>query len=170
MIVRDCQEADLEAILDIHNDAVLTSTAIWDDTIVDLENRRGWLRARVSAGFPVLAADDGGQVLGYASYGVWRARDGYRHTVEHSVYVHKEARRKGIATALMLALIERSRAQRLHAMIGAVEATNRESLAFHAKLGFEKVAFMPEVGRKFGRWLDLVFVQLLLDRDPKPQP
>ncbi len=102
VIVRDCEERDLPAVLEIYNDAVVSTTAIWNETLVDLDNRRQWLKDRVSRGFPVLiAASADGAVLGYASYGDWRAFDGYKHTVEHSVYVHQNARRGGVASALM---------------------------------------------------------------------
>jgi L-amino acid N-acyltransferase YncA len=162
-MIRDCSEGDLAGLREIYNEAVRSTVAIWNDTVVDIENRRAWLRERVSKGYPVLTAVEGGRVLGYATYGEWRAWSGYRHTVEHSVYVHRDARRSGIATALMSALIQRARAQGKHVMVGGIEASNVASLALHARLGFQQAAYMPEVGTKFGRWLDLVFVQLILD-------
>jgi phosphinothricin acetyltransferase len=113
----------------------------------------------------VLVAVEGGagdKVLGYASYGPFRAFDGYRQTVEHSVYVAEGARRRGVAFALLLALEERARAGGMHVMIGGVAADNASSLALHRKLGFVETGRMPEVGQKFGRWLDLVFMQKLL--------
>ena len=88
---------------------------------------------------------------------------GYKHTVEHSVYVHQNARRTGVASALMATLIERARAQGKHVMVGGIEAKNEASLALHSRFGFEKVGYLPEVGTKFGRWLDLIFMQLILD-------
>jgi L-amino acid N-acyltransferase YncA len=162
-MIRDCEEADLGGVLDIYNDAVRSTTAIWNDTPVDLENRLAWLKDRTFRGFPVLVAVGEDKVLGYAAYGDWRAWDGYRHTVEHSVYVHREARRGGIATALMTALMERARADGKHVMVGGIEASNEASLALHMRLGFERTAHMREVGRKFGRWLDLVFMQIILN-------
>jgi L-amino acid N-acyltransferase len=106
MEIRDAEEHDLEKVMAIYNDAVEHTTAIWNDTKVDLANRLAWHADRRRAGYPVLVAvGDGGDVLGYASFGDWRAFDGYRHTVEHSVYVRADARGGGIGKALMEALI-----------------------------------------------------------------
>jgi phosphinothricin acetyltransferase len=160
MIVRDASEAELAGILAIYNHAVAHSTAIWNDVLVDLDNRREWWRARVGARFPVLVAlDDEGAVLGYASYGPFRPFDGYRQTVEHSVYVAESARRRGVATALIAALEARARAAGMHVMVGGIAADNEASLDLHRRLGFSETGHLPEVGQKFGRWLDLVFMQ-----------
>lgn len=159
MLIRDATEADLPAILEIYNDAVIHSTAIWNEITVDLGNRKAWLAARRAKGFPVLAAERDGAVLGYASYGDWRAFDGYRHTVEHSVYVDKEARGGGIGRALMEALLARAKEAGVHAMIAAIEADNAPSIALHERLGFFHTGRYREVGTKFGRWLDLVTMQ-----------
>jgi phosphinothricin acetyltransferase len=109
-----------------------------------------------------------GAVAGYASYGPWRAFDGYRLTVEHSVYVDGAFRGKGLARALMTALIERARDAGLHVMIAAIEAENRPSIALHESLGFGNAHTLRQVGQKFGRWLDLTFMDLHLDDRPKP--
>lgn len=146
----------------IYNGAVENTTAIWNDAVADLENRREWWRGRVVAGFPVLVAVQGGTVLGYASYGAFRAFDGYRHTAEHSVYVAETARRRGVAEALMRVLEAEARRAELHVLLGGIAADNEPSLRLHAKLGFRETARMHEVGQKFGRWLDLVFMQKIL--------
>ena len=163
LIIRDATEADLTTILNIYNDAVEHTTAIWNETLVDLENRLVWYRARKAKNFPVLVAERDGTVLGYASYGDWRAFDGYRHTVEHSVYVDKDFRGEGIGRLLMQALVERARADGKHVMIGAVEAENRASIRLHESLGFRLVGVHRQVGRKFDRWLDLAAMELVLD-------
>ncbi|BCG27237.1 L-methionine sulfoximine/L-methionine sulfone acetyltransferase [Pseudomonas tohonis] len=164
MIIRDASEADLPGILAIYNDAVEHTTAIWNETLVDLANRRAWLAERTAAGFPVLTARDAaGEVVGYASYGAWRPHDGYRHTVEHSVYVRADQRGKGLGPQLMQALIERARSAGLHVMVGAIESENAASIRLHQRLGFTTTGQMPQVGRKFGRWLDLTFMQLILE-------
>jgi L-amino acid N-acyltransferase len=165
VIVRAASESDLPVILEIYNDAVLNTTAIWNETLVDLDNRRAWLQDRQSKGFPVLVSvTDKGQVTGYASFGDWRAFDGYRHTVEHSVYVHKTARGGGIGKGLMLALIENARELGKHVMVAGIESGNEASIGLHEKLGFRAVGHMPEVGTKFGKWLDLTFMQIVLDK------
>jgi phosphinothricin acetyltransferase len=110
VLIRDAAEADLPAIRDIYNHAVEHTTAIWNETLVDLDNRLEWFKARKGRGFPVIVAEMDGKVAGYASYGDWRAFDGYRHTVEHSVYVDKDCRGAGIGEKLMRALIERASA------------------------------------------------------------
>lgn len=158
-LVRDAAEADLAGILGIYNHAVAHSTAIWNDVLVDLENRRTWWRGRVDAGYPVLVAVEDEQVLGYASYGPFRPFDGYRQTVEHSVYVAEAARRRGVANALLHSLEGRARAAGMHVMLGGIAADNQPSLRLHQKFGFVETARMPEVGQKFGRYLDLVFMQ-----------
>ncbi|MCC8392477.1 N-acetyltransferase family protein [Paraburkholderia sp. MMS20-SJTR3] len=169
MEIRDAGAPDLERITAIYNDAVANTTAIWNDKVVDLANRAAWLADRQKAGYPVLVAlDEQGVTLGYASFGDWRAFDGYRHTVEHSVYVHGDARGKGIGRALMEALIERARAIGKHVMVAGIEANNTGSIQLHEKLGFTHVGRLNEVGMKFGKWLDLAFMQLTLDSRPTP--
>jgi L-amino acid N-acyltransferase YncA len=161
--IRAAGEADLPAILAIYNDAVENTTAIWNETVSDLEGRRSWWRERTARGFPVLVAEMGGAVAGYASYGDFRPFQGYRYTVENSVYVRKDQRGKGIAAALMKALVREAQAQRLHVMVAGIEAGNLASIRLHEGCGFREVARMPEVGFKFGRWLDLVLMQKMLE-------
>lgn len=165
--IREAEERDLPAITAIHNDAVARSTAIWNDTVVDLADRAAWLAGRRAAGFPVIvAADAADAVLGYASYGPFRPHDGYRHTVEHSVYVHEDERGRGLGRVLMSAIIERARAEGRHVMVAGVDAGNAASIALHERLGFERTGLLPQVGVKFGRWLDLALLQLVLDEAP----
>lgn len=168
MLIRDANPADLGALRDIYNDAVLNTTAIWNEVAIDLDNRRAWLELRAQQGFPVLVAEDAGAVVGYASYGPWRAFDGFRETVEHSVYVRADQRGKGVGPQLMQALIDRARAQGLHVMVAAIESGNAASIRLHERLGFATTGQMPQVGQKFGRWLDLTFMQLILDGRDTP--
>jgi phosphinothricin acetyltransferase len=160
--IRAARQTDLPAILAIYNDAVANTTAIWNETLSDLDGRRSWWRERTARGFPVLVAEAGGEVAGYASYGDFRPFQGYRFTVENSVYVRKELRGKGIAAALMDALLAEARKQGLHAMVAGIEAGNATSIRLHRRFGFSEVARMPEIGFKFGRWLDLVLMQKIL--------
>ena len=167
--ILDADEANLPGILAIYNDAVQNTTAIWNETLVDLANRRAWLLERQAQGFPVLVALDAGEVLGYASYGIWRNFEGFRHTVEHSVYVRRDQRGRGLGLRLMQALIERARTADLHVMIAAIEAENASSIRLHQRLGFVVTGQMPQVGRKFERWLDLTFMQLILPEQRSPR-
>ena len=160
--IQAAEEHHLPGILAIYNHAVEHTTAIWNYAVVDLENRRAWWRARTEAALPVLVAVNGDEVLGYASYGPFRAFDGYRLTVEHSVYVAEGARRQGIASRLLSALEAHARDTGLHVMLGGIAADNQASLRLHQRLGFTETGRLPQVGQKFGRWLDLVFMQKVL--------
>ena len=162
-LVRPATEADLPAILAIYNDAVASTTAIWNEVLSDLEGRRAWWQDRVGAGFPVLVAEVDGVCAGYATYGPFRPHDGYRHARELSIYVGGAHRGQGLADALMAALEAHARHAGVHVLLGALEAGNAASMALHAKHGFVETGRLPQVGRKFGRWLDLVFMQKLLD-------
>jgi phosphinothricin acetyltransferase len=161
-MIRPATDADLPVILAIYNDAVLNTTAIWNETPVDLENRRTWLNARRAAGFPVLVAEEAGRALGYGSFGDFRPFEGYRVTVEHSLYVDAAARGRGLGRALLAALIEEARRLDKRAMIGGIDATNAPSLALHRKFGFDEVGRLPGVGVKFRQPLDLVLMQKTL--------
>ncbi|UVK82583.1 N-acetyltransferase family protein [Pseudomonas sichuanensis] len=166
--LRDALAEDLPGILDIYNDAVRNTTAIWNETPVDLANRQAWFEARAQQGYPILVAVDDTGVLGYASFGDWRPFEGFRHTVEHSVYIRGDQRGKGLGPILMAALIERARTCDKHVMVAAIESGNAASIRLHQRLGFAITGQMAQVGVKFGRWLDLTFMQLNLDENALP--
>ncbi|MBR0902061.1 GNAT family N-acetyltransferase [Bradyrhizobium liaoningense] len=168
LIVRDATLEDAEDILAIYNYAAINTTAVWTDGPADLESRRAWIRARQQAGYPVLVATKGRDVVGFASFGDFRPFPGYRHTVENSVYVDERHHRLGIGRGLLAALIDRANAMNKHAMIAGIDAANAGSIGLHGSLGFFEVARMPEVGCKFGRWLDLVFMQKRLASEVRP--
>ncbi|GAA4769918.1 GNAT family N-acetyltransferase [Microbacterium gilvum] len=169
MTIRDARPGDAQRIAEIYNHAVAHTTAIWNDELVSVENRAAWIAQRQGDGFPVIVvADDLDEAVGYATYGPWRPHDGYRHTVEHSVYVRGDQRGRGLGRALMEALIARGRAQRMHVMIAAVESSNAASIGLHERLGFENTGTLHQVGEKFGGWLDLTFLQLVLDDRATP--
>jgi L-amino acid N-acyltransferase YncA/quercetin dioxygenase-like cupin family protein len=171
MRVDAAREADLEGLTAIYNDVIATSTAIFNDEPVSVENRRAWLDERRARGFPVLVAREDGAVLGFGSFGDFRAWPGYRTTVEHSVHVDAAHRGRGIGQQLVRALIAEARALGMHAMIAGVVSTNASSLALHRKLGFVEVGRFPEIARKFDQWLELVLLQLPLDAPPEmPRP
>jgi L-amino acid N-acyltransferase YncA len=175
MEIRDALAGDLPAILAIYNQVIATSTAVYRDDPVDLANRRTWFDERRARGQPVLVASDAtsglpGGILGFASFGPFRDWPGYRHTVEHMVHVHAETRGRGVGRALIEALLARAQAMGLHVMIAGIDADNAGSIALHEKLGFEQSGHMREVGVKFGRWLDLVFMQKRLGNGPGIRP
>jgi phosphinothricin acetyltransferase len=159
MIIRDARDTDLQGILGIYNDVVMTTTAIYDETVSTLEQRRAWFEDRRRQGLPVLVAEEAGDVIGFSSFGEWRARWGYRFTVEHSVHVRADCRGRGHGRALIEALFPRAASMNMHMMIGHIDSAATASLHLHDKLGFERVGFFPEVAHKFDRWLDLVAVQ-----------
>ncbi len=168
MILRDAAAADLDAIAEILNREILAGTASWRETPWSAPEMARWLEQRQEQGFPVIVAEEGGEVLGYASYGPFRAGEGYAQTVEHSVYVARRARGRGIARLLMQRLIARARAAGLHRMVGGVSADQRASLELHRRLGFEEQGRLSEVGIKRGRRLDLALMVLALD-DRRPE-
>lgn len=170
MLIREANAGDAEGITAIYNDAVLHTTAIWNEQAVDVANRVSWLADRQKAGYPVLVAvDDEDAVLGYASFGDWRAWDGYRHTAEHSVYVRTDRRGLGIGEALLRALMQHAQHLGKHVLVAGIEANNQASIRLHRKLGFEHAGHLKQVGAKFGRWLDLVFLQKTLDTRSAPE-
>jgi phosphinothricin acetyltransferase len=160
--IRDATEADLPRILEITNHAILHTTALWTLAPATLETRLAWLRERTARGFPVLVAEQDADVLGFASYGDFRPWEGFLYTVEHSVYVHPNAQGRGVGRALLTALIAHAEASGRHVMIGAIEAGNMASVALHKWAGFEEAGVLRQVGRKFDRWLDLLFMQKIL--------
>ncbi|WP_181700415.1 GNAT family N-acetyltransferase [Chthonobacter albigriseus] len=160
--IREGRESDLPAIMAIYNDAVANTTAIWNDALVDLPDRERWFQTRTGGGFPVLVAEREGAVAGYASYGPFRPFDGYRFTAELSVYVDGRFRGEGIGNGLLQALMAAARARGVHVLVAGIEASNTASLNLHKRNGFVEVGRMPEVGFKFGRWLDLVLLQSVL--------
>lgn len=168
MPIRDALAKDAGPVAGIYNQAVRDTVAIWNETEVDIVNRRAWIADRQVAGFPVLVLEEAGEVIGYASYAPFRAFDGYRLSVEHSVYVRTDHQGKGYGRLLMEALIARAIKSKMHVMIGGIAAENQGSIALHRKLGFVETGRMPQVGQKFGRWLDLVFMQLTLDDRSEP--
>lgn len=169
MQVRNATERDAEVIAEIYNDAVINTTAIWNENTVDVQNRMKWIRERQLAGFPVIVAvDSTDRAVGFASYGDWRAWDGYRHTVEHSVYVHKNSRGQGIGSVLLKELIRLAGEHGKHVMVAGIESGNEASISLHKKVGFSESGRITEVGAKFGRWLDLTFLQLHLDTRKHP--
>lgn len=162
MIIRDAVEDDFPAITAVYNDVLLTSTAIYSDQPTTVAERLAWWRSRSAQNYPTLVALEGDSVIGFSSFGDFRSWPGYRYTVEHTVHVHASWRGRGAGSGLLKALIPRAAALGKHVMIGGIDAENAASLRFHERLGFERVAHFREVGFKFGRYLDLIFVQLPL--------
>lgn len=170
MQIGDCsEELHSDAILDILNDAIVNSTALYDYQPRSRESMKTWFEVKRAKRFPVIGAfDNAGRLLGFASYGTFRAFPAYKYTVEHSVYVQRDARGRGVGGALLREVIERARAQELHVLVGGIDRDNAVSIRLHEKLGFELSGTVRQAGFKFGRWLDLVFYQLILETPAAP--
>jgi L-amino acid N-acyltransferase YncA len=170
MMIRPATEQDIPAITAIFNEAVANSNAIWTEKQDSDAERLTWMQARLALGYPVLVAAEGPVVLGYGTFGDFRAFPGYRYSVEHSVYIHADHRGRGLGRVIVDELVAAATALGKHVMIAGIDGGNPASLRLHARAGFVEVARMPEVGRKFGRWLDLVFMQRLLDAAGAARP
>jgi L-amino acid N-acyltransferase YncA len=160
--IRDAVADDVAAISGLYNALIASTTVAWNETMEPLEERRAWLVRQQSASNPVLVAEVGGAVVGFASYDDFRDSEkwpGYRFTVEHTIHVARDHWGAGIGRDLVEALIARAVVHGKHVMVGALDADNVDSLRFHERLGFHEVGRLPELGFKFGRWLDLVLVQ-----------
>jgi len=159
---RSARVEDIPAITAIYNDAVQNTTAIWNETLVDVAERQAWLADRSANNHPVLVAELNGEVVGYATYGQWRAIQGFRHTKEHSVYIKNGLAGQGIGRKLMELLIGEARARDVHVLVACIESENKASIALHQRLGFRDVGTFKQVGKKFGRWLDLTCMELVI--------
>ena len=161
-LISDAIPEDLPEVLAIFNDVIARTTAVYREQAVSLEERRAWRESRLEQGFPVLVAKDERGVLGFASFGEFRAWPCYRNTVEQTVHVRADARGQGVGRSLLEALLPRAQHLGKHVMVAGIDADNTVSRRLHQTLGFQEVARFLEVGWKFDRWLDLVFMQRLL--------
>jgi len=168
IIIREAREADLPKLLAIYNHVILNTTAVYTYEAQTLEARAAWYRDKLAAGYPVFVAEEAAQVVGFSSYGPFRAWPAYKYTIENSVYVTEGQRGKGIGKLLIRPLIDSAKAKGYHAIIAGIDSANDASIRLHASFGFREVAHFREVGYKFGRWLDLSFMELLLDTPAHP--
>ncbi|WP_343594600.1 N-acetyltransferase family protein [Acinetobacter sp.] len=172
MTLIECNEAEhATAILDIFNEAIANSTALYDYQPRTAETMKNWFATKQKQGLPVIGAiDETGKLLGFASWGTFRAFPAYKYTIEHSIYIHHTQRGRGLGKILLQALIERAKqSDQVHVMIGCIDATNAASIGLHEKLGFSHAGTFKQVGFKFGGWLDAAFYQLILNTPSQPQ-
>ena len=162
VIIRNATVEDIPQILEIVNHAIMHTTSNYLYDVQTLENQLQWFEDKKSKNFPIIVADYNGTAIGFGSYGTFREKIGYQFTVEHSVYVAPEFIGKGIGKQLLLALIALAKEEGYHVMIGGIDAANTGSIDFHRKFGFVETGILKEVGFKFGKWLDLQFMQLIL--------
>jgi L-amino acid N-acyltransferase YncA len=162
MEIREAVEADFEEITAIYNEVLTHSTAIYNDRPASVEERLAWWRARQHQGFPVLVAMETNAVMGFAAFGDFRSWPGYRFTVEGTIHIHASARGQGIGKNLLSELIRQATVLGKHTMIAGVDSENQASIRFLERAGFVPVAHLREVGYKFDRYLDLIFLQYFL--------
>jgi L-amino acid N-acyltransferase len=161
--IRSAAETDLPQILDIYNEVILNTTAVYNYDPHTLEMRQAWFAEKQAKGLPVFVAiEEENTIVGFSTYGPFRSWQAYQYTVENSVYVKADQRGKGIAKLLMQPIIDSAKAAGMHTMVAGIDATNKASIHLHQQFGFTEVACFKEVGYKFGRWLDLAFLQLIL--------
>ncbi|MBA2250153.1 MAG: N-acetyltransferase [Chitinophagaceae bacterium] len=166
--VRNANENDLPALLRIYNDIILTTTAVYQYKIHTLEMRKEWYTTKQQEGYPVFVAEENSELLGYSTLGPFRNWQAYKYSVENSVYVDAAHRGKGIGKLLLQPLITAAGELQKHTIIAGIDASNDVSTRLHESFGFKEVAFFKQVGYKFGRWLDLKFLQLILETPMKP--
>lgn len=169
LLIRKATLSDAAAILPIFNQAVLETTAVWSDQPSDLLGREEWINIRIEKNLPVIICELDGKVAGYAALSDFRPLDGYRHTKENSVFVDNTLHRRGIGRALMVSLLQRAQQCNVHAVVAAIDAANGASISLHSSLGFKQVGRLPQVGRKYDRWLDLIYMQMSLKASPFTQ-
>jgi len=166
--IRQATVSDLQGILDIYNDAILNTTAVYQYQTHTPDMRLEWFNDKVTKGIPVWVAVVDKHIAGFASYGPFRVWQAYKYTVEHSVYVHPDFRRRGIARQLLQVLIDYASTQPIHTIIAGIDTDNTGSILLHQQFGFTETAHFKQVGYKFGKWLDLKFFQLILHNDLQP--
>jgi L-amino acid N-acyltransferase len=167
VLIRAARDADGAEITSLLNALLATTTIEWTLTPRNADDVQEWLRAHEV----VLVAEDQDEIVGVAAFGWFRdvvKWPGYRFTVENTIHVRQDRWGSGVGEVLMHALIEKARDAEIHTMIAAIDSANEASIRFHQRLGFTEVARMPEVGTKFGRWLDLVLLQIRLDQRAAP--
>ncbi|MED0960722.1 N-acetyltransferase family protein [Bacillus paramycoides] len=167
-MIREATQKDLTFILDIYNDAILNTTAVYAYKPVTLENRIDWYEQKQADGYPILVYELDNKVVGFATFGPFRAWPAYKYSIEHSVYVNKEYRKNGIGTSLMKALIAIAKEREYMTLIAGIDAENEKSIAMHKNFGFVYSGTISKAGYKFNRWLDLAFYQLELNGPVKP--
>lgn len=168
VLIRHIQEKDLQDILNIYNDAILFSTAVYSYKPQTIENRQIWYEQKMEEGYPILVCELDNKVVGFATFGPFRAWPAYKYTIEHSIYVDKDYRKKGIGTLLMKELIAVANEREYKTLIAGIDAANEKSIAMHKNFGFVHSGTIEKAGFKFNRWLDLAFYQLNLNGPKNP--
>lgn len=167
-MIRKATEKDLEDILEIYNNAILNTTATYDYEPYTIENRRDWFNKKIENNEPIIVFEKDGKVVGLATFGNFRSKPGYKYTIEHSVYVHKDYRKEGIGTKLLDKLIKIAIEREYKTIVAGIDAENDSSIKMHIKFGFKYSGTIKNAGYKFGKWLNVSFYQLNLEGPKSP--
>jgi len=169
IVVRSARPADLDSINAIFNHYVVHSTCVWTTTPCSEAERLAWY-AEHDTSMPVLVAESGGRVVGWGALGSFRTAYTLAGTLEDSVYVHHDFHRRGIGSQLLSELIAAARREGLRSLLANISGDQAPSIRLHEKFGFQKVAHLRQVGRKFNQWFDAVYLQLLLAASQPLEP
>ncbi|WP_099300660.1 GNAT family N-acetyltransferase [Bacillus sp. Marseille-P3800] len=162
-MIRKATKEDLQEILTIYNHAILHTTSVYSYEPHTLEMRETWYNQKIEDKFPILVFEEQNHVIGFATYGSFRAWPAYQYSIEHSIYVDPNQRKKGIATQLLTEIIALAKQNGYKTMIAGIDASNEQSIGLHKKFGFTYSGTIEKAGYKFDRWLDLAFYQLIFD-------
>ncbi|MFJ5770459.1 GNAT family N-acetyltransferase [Psychrobacillus sp. NPDC093180] len=167
-MIREATPKDLMDILEIYNDAIVHTTAVYSYEPQTIENRKAWYEQKMNEGYPILVFELDNKVAGFATFGPFRPWPAYKYSIEHSIYVNKEYRKKGIGSSLLKEIISIAKEREYKTLIAGIDATNEKSIALHKNLGFVHSGTIDKAGFKFDRWLDLAFFQLELNGPENP--
>lgn len=163
VIIRHATEHDITSILQIVNYEILNSTVIYDYNERNLEQQTDWFKLKQKNNMPIIVAVNDNTIVGFGSYSIFRPWDAYKLSLEHSIYVDKDFRSQGIGKLLMIELINLAKKEGYHTMVAGIDTSNNRSIEFHKNFGFKEIGVFKEVGYKFDKWLDLIFMQLFLN-------
>lgn len=167
-MIRDANLNDLPDILEIYNDAILHTTAIYDYKAHTIEERIQWYEKKIQEGYPIIVVEENSKVIGFATFGSFRPWPAFKYTIEHSIYVHEKYSNKGIGTTLLKEIIRICDEREFSTMVAGIDGSNEKSIRMHEKLGFKYSGTINKAGYKFEKWLNLVFYQLELKGPNNP--
>ena len=170
MKIIECDFRYAPEILDIFNDAILNTTALYDYTPWTMEAMKTWFATKQEHGFPIIGIvdEETGKLMGFGSFGMFRVRPAYKYTIENSLYVHRDYRGRGLGKILLSEIIKKATEQQFHCIVGVIDAANDVSIHLHTSFGFRHAGTIKQVGFKFNRWLDVDFYELLLPTPEQP--